>query len=186
MFAIQAGGWCSSSADAGSTYNMYGTSTACRDDGTGGPWANQVYNITGNHSTIERLLEVLEIRIKLYQIPEDPNFSRLKTVWHISSYWVRSLQCTVYQFTHATSQFETSLNSTETGLVDLGCFRDTASRAIPTLEQEGQHTMLDGEPYYREDPIEKCRQAAISSGKQRPFHPSFNFHIPDFSALYFL
>ena len=59
---------------------MYGTSTACRDDGTGGPWANQVYNITGNYSTIERFLKMLEIKKKLDQIPQEPNFSRLKTV----------------------------------------------------------------------------------------------------------
>ena len=55
--------------------------------------------------------------------------------------------------------------SSADGLVSLGCYKDTASRAIPTMEQDGQHPMLDGEPYYRENPIEKCRQAAKASGK---------------------
>ncbi|KAL5253796.1 hypothetical protein ACHWQZ_G013538 [Mnemiopsis leidyi] len=98
VFAVQAGGWCSSSANAGETYKMYGESSDCNDNGTGGPWANAVYNIT------------------------------------------------------------------EAGLVSLGCYKDTATRAIPTMEHDGQHPMLDGEPYYRENPIEKCRKAAIASG----------------------
>ena len=44
MFAVQDGGWCASSADALHTFNKYGTSNACKDDGQGGPWANQVYS----------------------------------------------------------------------------------------------------------------------------------------------
>ena len=47
IFAVQNGGWCASSATAGETFNKYGTSTACKSDGKGGPWANQVYYITG-------------------------------------------------------------------------------------------------------------------------------------------
>ena len=43
MFAVQNGGWCASSATAPQTYNKYGKSTACKADGEGGPWANQVY-----------------------------------------------------------------------------------------------------------------------------------------------
>ena len=49
IFAVQNGGWCASSATAGKTFNKYGTSTACKSDGKGGPWANQVYYITGEH-----------------------------------------------------------------------------------------------------------------------------------------
>ena len=48
MFAVQAGGWCAASATASQTYDKYGKSTACEDDGEGGPWANQVYTIKGN------------------------------------------------------------------------------------------------------------------------------------------
>ena len=48
MFAVQAGGWCAASATASQTYDKYGKSTACEDDGEGGGWANQVYTIKGN------------------------------------------------------------------------------------------------------------------------------------------
>ena len=47
IFAVQDGGWCASSTTAGKTFNKYGKSTACKSDGKGGPWANQVYYITG-------------------------------------------------------------------------------------------------------------------------------------------
>ena len=46
MFAVQNGGWCAASATAPQTYDKYGKSTACKDDGEGGPWANYVYCIT--------------------------------------------------------------------------------------------------------------------------------------------
>ena len=46
MFAVQNGGWCAASATAHQTYDKYGKSTACRPDGEGGGWANQVYVIT--------------------------------------------------------------------------------------------------------------------------------------------
>ena len=48
-FAVQNGGWCASSANAGVTYRKYGKSTACRK-GKGGGWANDVYVINGNHT----------------------------------------------------------------------------------------------------------------------------------------
>ncbi|CAH1249624.1 Hypp8651 [Branchiostoma lanceolatum] len=47
VFAVQAGGYCSGSADAHNTYKKYGPSTACASDGEGGPRANEVYWITG-------------------------------------------------------------------------------------------------------------------------------------------
>ena len=47
VFAVQNGGWCASSATAQYTYNKYGLSKACKNDGKGGPWANQVYSIGG-------------------------------------------------------------------------------------------------------------------------------------------
>ena len=43
MFAVQNGGWCASSATAPMTFGKYEKSTACKQDGEGGPWANQVY-----------------------------------------------------------------------------------------------------------------------------------------------
>ncbi|KAI8500095.1 hypothetical protein Bbelb_224120 [Branchiostoma belcheri] len=46
VFAVQNGGQCFGSANAFNTYNRYGPSTACAADGEGGPWANEVYQIT--------------------------------------------------------------------------------------------------------------------------------------------
>ena len=47
VFAVQHGGQCFSGPTAHQTYNKYGPSDECKSDGEGGPWANQVYNITG-------------------------------------------------------------------------------------------------------------------------------------------
>ena len=47
VFAVQNGGECFSGSTADQTYNKYGESSACRGDGEGGPWANQVYEIKG-------------------------------------------------------------------------------------------------------------------------------------------
>ena len=35
MFAVQAGGWCAVSATAPKTFDKYGKSAACKDDGEG-------------------------------------------------------------------------------------------------------------------------------------------------------
>ena len=43
MFAVQNGGWCAASKTVHLTFDKYGTSTACKRDGEGGPWANEVY-----------------------------------------------------------------------------------------------------------------------------------------------
>ena len=47
MFAVQNGGHCQTSATAAKTFDKYGKSTACKSDGEGGSWANQVYVIKG-------------------------------------------------------------------------------------------------------------------------------------------
>ena len=47
VFAVQHGGWCAASATADETFDKYGKSSACEDDGEGGPWANQVYSFNG-------------------------------------------------------------------------------------------------------------------------------------------
>ena len=52
MFAVQNGGWCVASASAPQTYDKYGKSTACKDDGEGGPGANQVYELKGKSSKV--------------------------------------------------------------------------------------------------------------------------------------
>ena len=52
IFAVQAGGWCASSATAVQTFDKYGKSTACASDGEGGGWANQVYVIKGKSEIV--------------------------------------------------------------------------------------------------------------------------------------
>ena len=47
MFAVQNGGECFASATAPQTYDKNGKSTACNDDGEGGPYANHVYQLEG-------------------------------------------------------------------------------------------------------------------------------------------
>lgn len=46
-FGIQNGGMCVSGPNAHQTYSKYGESMDCKNDGEGGPWANQVYNLVG-------------------------------------------------------------------------------------------------------------------------------------------
>ena len=45
-FAVQHQGWCATGPRAHVTYRRYGRSNRCRN-GKGGPWANDVYSITG-------------------------------------------------------------------------------------------------------------------------------------------
>ena len=47
MFAVQNGGQCAASATAAHTFDKYGKSAACKADGEGGIWANQVYVLKG-------------------------------------------------------------------------------------------------------------------------------------------
>ena len=42
-FALQDGGWCAASANVLETFNKYGKSSDCKNDGKGGRWANNVY-----------------------------------------------------------------------------------------------------------------------------------------------
>lgn len=42
-FALQDGGWCAASATALETFYKYGKSSDCKNDGKGGPFANNVY-----------------------------------------------------------------------------------------------------------------------------------------------
>lgn len=44
VFALQNGGQCFTSSDAGRTFNKYGKSDQCRD-GVGGPLASDVYSL---------------------------------------------------------------------------------------------------------------------------------------------
>ena len=46
VFAVQHQGWCATGVRAHMTYRKYGRSNRCRN-GKGGPWANDVYRISG-------------------------------------------------------------------------------------------------------------------------------------------
>ena len=50
MFSVQDGGQCFGSSTAPQTFDKYGKSDACRADGEGGPWANEVYVIKSKYS----------------------------------------------------------------------------------------------------------------------------------------
>lgn len=45
VFAVQNGGQCMGGIGTHLNYNRYGKSTQCQENGRGGPWANQVYEI---------------------------------------------------------------------------------------------------------------------------------------------
>ena len=47
IFAVQHGGQCFGGATAEETFDKYGKSTSCGNDGEGGEWANQVYLTKG-------------------------------------------------------------------------------------------------------------------------------------------
>ncbi|XP_077866013.1 uncharacterized protein LOC144353309 [Saccoglossus kowalevskii] len=70
IFAVQNGAWCASSAYALESYDKYGASDACLDDGKGGPWANQVYVIIQDTLVCEH--QLLEIKCR---------HGRLNIVW---------------------------------------------------------------------------------------------------------
>ena len=46
-FALQDGGMCLSGPNATETFDKFGKSQGCKNDGKGGVWDNQVYNLTG-------------------------------------------------------------------------------------------------------------------------------------------
>ena len=73
FFAVQDGGRCAASATAPQTFDKYGKSTACKADGEGGPWANQVYVIKGN----DNFLDFSHLTLKwttLYSLRNHPFF----------------------------------------------------------------------------------------------------------------
>ena len=54
------------------------------------------------------------------------------------------------------------MNILEPQYIDLGCWKDTGDRAIPTLE--GKDPILDGGYKQRKDSIKKCSEAARKRG----------------------
>ena len=85
MFAVQHSGWCAASATASSNYNKYGRSSACRPDGEGGPWANQVYVIKGKcwitYIAVIAVLDNLEVsRMNIHQYTRMSELVRLCSI----------------------------------------------------------------------------------------------------------
>ena len=62
LFAVQNGGWCAASATASQTFDKYGKSTACKADGEGGPWANQVYVMKGNWREMINIMALWSVK----------------------------------------------------------------------------------------------------------------------------
>ena len=56
-FAVQHQGWCATGPRAHLTYRKYGRSSRCRN-GKGGPWANDVYAVTGKTEVHITLLSI--------------------------------------------------------------------------------------------------------------------------------
>ena len=65
VFALQAGGWCASSSTAEKTFNEYGMSSICENDGEGGPNANQVYYIKGITLQQKQFISFIYVKVLL-------------------------------------------------------------------------------------------------------------------------
>ena len=61
IFAVQNGGWCAAGATAPQTLDKYGKSTACNNDGEGGPLVNQVYLTKGTASKMQKRLRLVSL-----------------------------------------------------------------------------------------------------------------------------
>lgn len=59
MFSVQDGGQCFSGPRAQYTFGKYGRSKRCRN-GKGGPWANDVYRVSGAQIRLSFFLETIE------------------------------------------------------------------------------------------------------------------------------
>nr|XP_039249479.1 uncharacterized protein LOC120327143 isoform X1 [Styela clava] len=158
VFSVQNGGWCATGPNAHKTYKKYGTSKACKGDGKGGPWANQVYGVNGwrpggmisiggEGGEFDGLMHISsgntvgeptggEISIN----GEGEEFDGLM---HISS---------------GNTVGETTVLKYET----IGCYKDTGNRAIP--QADGRFPTLKGNYQRRKNAIEKCSQVALDKG----------------------
>ena len=54
-FAVQHQGWCATGPRAHLTYRKYGRSNQCRN-GKGGPWANDVYFVSGRFKKMNTIV----------------------------------------------------------------------------------------------------------------------------------
>jgi len=190
MFAVQDGGQCFASATAPMTFDKYGKSTACRNDGEGGAWANQVYVMKGYVSvgcykdTGSRAIPILEGKDSIldgfYPYRVNPiakcAVAAIRRGYHMFAVQDGG-QC--FASTTAPMTFDKYGKSTACrndgeggawankvytmkGYVSIGCYKDTGSRAIAILE--GKDSILDGSYPHRVNPIAKCAVAAMRRG----------------------
>ncbi|XP_035666862.1 uncharacterized protein LOC118409712 [Branchiostoma floridae] len=174
VFAVQDDGACMGSADAHNTYKKYGPSTACAADGEGGPWANEVYQITAN---VPEETTTFVNGTSETAPPTDVSNTTTAPVQHETVASVTSAvpEATIMTASRAqtgepistkasiTSAAEDEGSESVDPYVSLGCWRDTADRAIPVLE--GTDPRLDNRYYpARQNPIEKCYLVAFDRG----------------------
>jgi len=98
FYVEQNGGWCASAATARQTYRRYGGSSACKVDGEGGPWANQVYEIVALAKGKTRVAGVFfvsnTLRFQISNIGIEVLFKNLALITEGN----QSLNCTVLLF----------------------------------------------------------------------------------------
>ncbi|PFX26527.1 Uncharacterized protein CXorf38-like [Stylophora pistillata] len=190
VFAVQDGGWCATSASAAKTFTKYGKSSACKSDGKGGPWANQVYYIKAYVAVgcymekQDRAIETLEGKDSIlkdsYNSRENP-IAKCAVAAMRKGYSMFAVQdgglCAAG--VTAPQTFDKYGKSTYCevdgtggpGAINVylmkeyevvGCYKDKQDRAIETLE--GKDSILDGAYNSRAKPIAKCALAAMRQG----------------------
>ncbi|XP_068703649.1 uncharacterized protein [Montipora foliosa] len=190
IFAVQNGGECFSSATADETFDVHGGTAACGFDGEGGPWANQVYLIKDFDTigcfkdTSYRAIPVLEgkdsILDGLYGARKNPiakcavaAMRRGHKIFAVQNggecFSSRAVETTFDRYGGSAacgSDGEGGKWANHVYLIKdfdpLGCFNDTLTRAIETLE--GKDSILDRSYGARKNPIAKCAVAAMRKG----------------------
>ncbi|XP_020631489.1 uncharacterized protein LOC110068454 [Orbicella faveolata] len=172
FFAVQHQGWCATGPRAHMTFGKYGRSNRCRN-GKGGPWANDVYSITGScrRRTTSRYCCSFPFIYKGRRYNSctrrnhnrpwcalTPNYDRDKKWGNCARRRpVRPVRPVVRPPRGRRVGITTGVIA-----YGLGCFRDTGRRAISTLE--GRSRLLKGHYRRRRYAIQKCAGAALRRG----------------------
>ncbi|CAH3194779.1 unnamed protein product [Porites evermanni] len=173
VFAVQHQGWCATGPRAQVTYRKYGRSNRCRN-GKGGPWANDVYKITGTcrKRTTSRYCCSFPFiyRGRLYNsctrrrhnrpwCALTPNYDRDKK-WGNCAKRRRPVRPVPPAMPHKGARVIRVTASLKA--YNIGCYKDTSRRAIPSLE--GRSRLLRGSYRRRKYAIRKCALAAQKRG----------------------
>ncbi|XP_020631488.1 uncharacterized protein LOC110068453 [Orbicella faveolata] len=160
VFAVQHQGWCASARHAYRTYGKYGRSNRCRN-GKGGPWANDVYVLRGSCRARTTRGECCVFPF----IYRNRRFTSCTTANSRGRPW-----CAVtpsydvdklwgYCAGRGAKIIKVTLSVT---LQRIGCFKDTARRAIPQLD--GKSILLRGSYRHRKFAIKKCALESARRG----------------------